>query len=113
MRKAVVEQREFHSAYGIEVVTIVVPEANTLIEQHQHTISHITFVAAGAVIPVVDKEEKEVLSAGQAMIVEAYKTHCFWTLEPNTRLLCITNTIDQLVPTDEPRILPKEFQIGG
>ena len=113
MRKATIEQREFHSADGIEVVTIVAPEANTFIEQHQHNISHITFVASGSVIPVVDFEEEAILHAGQAITVEAYKTHCFYTLEPNTTLLCITNiAIGSTVKADKPRVLPKEFELG-
>lgn len=118
MRKATLVQREFHDAYGVAVVTIEAPEAGTLLEQHQHDISHLTFVASGAVRPTVDGHDLPVLAAGQTMMVEAFKTHCFLTLEANTRLLCITNTLGEESEKDrrvnkEPLIISKQFAFEG
>lgn len=116
MRKANLVQREFYDGHGIAVVTIDVPEADTLLEQHQHDISHVSFVAAGSVLPIVDGKTLPKLSAGHAMTVEAFKTHMFQTLEPNTRLLCITNTLGEesekhrRVPGG-PRVIPQKFAI--
>ena len=104
MRRAEVEHREFISTDGIETVSVTVKEP-ALIEQHQHDISHLTVVVAGSMIPIVDKQQLPKLSAGDHMVVEAHKTHCFWTLEPNTKFLCITNTLGNLVHADKHRVL--------
>lgn len=118
MRKADLVQREFSDeAYGIAIVSIYAPEAYTLIEQHQHSISHISYVAAGSVRASADGVEPVTLKAGDSMKVDAYKTHMFYTLEPHTRILCVTNLLgekseeDLRVNTEAPKILPPEFQI--
>ncbi len=51
LRKTKIESREFHDAFGVSVVTITIPEKHTIMEQAQHSISHLSFVARGSVLP--------------------------------------------------------------
>lgn len=84
-------QRDFHLADDVFIRHIVIAEAGSIVPQHAHRYDHTTFVAAGSLKAAADDRIIGVFSAPCGIFIKAGVKHTFYTLEPNTVLLCIHN----------------------
>ncbi len=80
---------EIHTADGVFVKQMVVPDAFTLIPQHSHRFAHLTMLAAGSVRVWCDGNLRGDFAAPTGITIEAETKHLFQTLEPATVLYCV------------------------
>ena len=62
--------------------------------QHSHKHPHVTLIASGSVLMMLDGETEKVYTAPAFVEIEAGKHHAFTALEPNTNAYCIHDTRD-------------------
>lgn len=67
----------------------VVLMAGMRVPQHVHPYDHATLCGCGSAVLYVDGEDRGVVKAGEAILIEANKQHEFEALEDYTRLTCV------------------------
>lgn len=77
---------------GLYFRSVLLHEVGTIIPQHVHDYDHATFVGSGAVDLCVDGNYVGRYHAGQAIAIEAGRSHVFQAVEPMTRLCCVHHT---------------------
>lgn len=78
--------------YGdVFVKEMLVPDAGTLVPQHAHTYDHLSYLAAGSVAIYQEGELIGGYDAPCGIPIPAREKHSFYTLAPNTLILCIHN----------------------
>lgn len=81
---------EFHTADGLYIRQIVLPEAGMLVPQHAHQHSHSTAVATGEIMAWKDGALIGRFVAPTVIFIEAGAKHSFLTIRP-TILYCLHN----------------------
>lgn len=81
---------EFHTADGLYIRQIVLPQAGLLVPSHAHAWSHSTAVATGEVMAWKDGAFLGRFVAPAVMFIEAGAKHSFLTIRP-TILYCLHN----------------------
>jgi len=92
---------------GIYLREIATADAGTLIPQHRHRWSHLSYLAAGAVRVWRDDELLGDFTAPDAIRIAAGAAHRFLTLEPDTLMLCV-HASDVVDIDAEPALLELE-----
>jgi quercetin dioxygenase-like cupin family protein len=95
---------------GIYCKTYRVPDAGTVLPQHSHAFSHLTFVASGAVYVERDGEPAGRYDAPALIRIPAHTMHAFTTLAPDVVLACIHNA-DHAGTDGEPAIAAEHHLI--
>lgn len=80
-----------HSADGVIVEQMVIPDAGTIVPQHAHTYDHLTFVAAGSLAVALDGEDLGTFGPGESVMIRAGGKHLLTSLQDQTIAYCIHN----------------------
>lgn len=83
---------EEYIADGIFVKEMKIPKSGTVVPQHSHVYEHMTLLVKGSVF-VDDEKTIKTYHAPSAIIIKAHVKHSFTSLEDNTTLYCIHNTL--------------------
>lgn len=71
--------------------TIFLKDSGTLIEQHVHDDTHATLVCSGRARCWIERQYAGEKGPGEAFLVQGGMKHFFQSVEPMTRLSCVTH----------------------
>jgi len=93
---------------GIYAKTWTVRDRGTLLPQHAHEFSHISYIVSGVVRVWCEDVELGDFAGPRAIRIEARAKHRFLTLSDNVVILCLHNA-DRADPDGEPLIAEEHY----
>jgi quercetin dioxygenase-like cupin family protein len=94
---------------GIFAKTWTVRDRGTLLPQHSHVWSHISYIVSGVVRVWCGDEQLGDFAAPCAIKIAAHEPHTFLTMTDNVTILCLHNA-DHLDETGEPTVHTLELE---